>query len=236
MPGTLYLIPTPLADATAAQVLPPQVVAAVASLPYFLVENARTARRFVKELVPARVIEDIRFTVIDKDSSEQEVRQALEPLLKQDLDGGILSEAGCPGIADPGAALAKEAHRLGIRIVPLVGPSSLLLALMASGLEGQRFAFHGYLPIEKAPRAAAIKTLEREAQQRRQTQLFIETPYRNEALLTDLLAHLQPGTRVCVAADITGAGEFICTLSVADWRRAPKPALHKVPTVFLVGV
>ena len=236
MPATLYLIPTPLADTTAPQVLPPQVVDVVARLPHFLVENARTARRFVKEIAPTRVIEDIRFTVIDKDSSEQEVRQALEPLLKQGLDAGILSEAGCPGIADPGAALAREAHRLGLRVVPLVGPSSLLLALMASGLEGQRFAFHGYLPIEKAPRAAAIKTLEREAQQRQQTQLFIETPYRNDALLADLLAHLQPGTRVCVAADITGAGEFIRTLSVAEWRRAAKPALHKIPTVFLVGV
>ena len=236
MPATLYLIPTPLADTTAPQVLPPQVVDVVARLPHFLVENARTARRFVKEIAPTRVIEDISFTVIDKDSSEQEVRQALEPLLKQGLDAGILSEAGCPGIADPGAALAREAHRLGLRVVPLVGPSSLLLALMASGLEGQRFAFHGYLPIEKAPRAAAIKTLEREAQQRQQTQLFIETPYRNDALLADLLAHLQPGTRVCVAANITGAGEFIRTLSVAEWRRAAKPALHKIPTVFLVGV
>lgn len=233
--STLYLLPTPLAEGTAPQVLPPQVVAAVARLPYFLVENARTARRFVKEVAPARVIEAIQFAVIDKDSSEKEVRQALEPLLKPGFDAGILSEAGCPGIADPGAALAREAHRLGLRVVPLVGPSSLLLALMASGLEGQRFAFHGYLPIEKAPRAAAIKALEREAQQRRQTQLFIETPYRNEALLTDLLAHLQPATRVCVAADLTGTGEFIRTLPVAEWRRAAKPALHKVPTVFLVG-
>ena len=232
----LYLIPTPLAEATAPQVLPPQVVVAVARLPYFLVENARTARRFVKEIAPHRVIEEIRFAVIDKDSSEREVRQALEPLLAEGLDAGILSEAGCPGIADPGAALAREAHRLGLRVVPLVGPSSLLLALMASGLEGQRFAFHGYLPIEKAPRAAAIKALEREAQQRQQTQLFIETPYRNDTLLADLLAQLQPGTRVCVAADVTGAGEFIRTLSVAEWRRTSKPALHKVPTVFLVGM
>ena len=236
MPATLYLIPTPLADATAPQVLPPQVLAAVARLPYFLVENARTARRFVKEVAPQRVIENIRFTVIDKDSSEQQVRQALAPLLAEGApDAGILSEAGCPGIADPGAALAREAHRLGLRVVPLVGPSSLLLALMASGLEGQRFAFHGYLPIEKAPRAAAIKTLEREAQQRQQTQLFIETPYRNEALLADLLTHLQPATRLCVAADLTGATEFIRTLPVAEWRRAPKPALRKIPTVFLLG-
>jgi 16S rRNA (cytidine1402-2'-O)-methyltransferase len=235
MPATLYLIPTPLADDTAPQVLPPHVVTAVGTLPYFMVENARTARRFVKSVAPHRVIEEIRFAVIDKDSTDAEVRAALVPLLKEGLDGGILSEAGCPGIADPGAALVREAHRQGIRVVPLVGPSSLLLALMASGLNGQQFAFHGYLPIEKAPRAAAIKTLEREAQQRQQSQLFIETPYRNGSLFSDLLAHLQPGTRLCVAADVTGPGEFIKTLPVADWRRLPAPELHKIPTVFVIG-
>ena len=232
---TLYLIPTPLADDTAAQVLPPQVVAAVGRLSYFLVENARTARRFVKSVAPARVIKDIRFAVIDKDSTPAQVRAALEPLLKEGLEAGVLSEAGCPGIADPGAALAAEAHRLGLPVVPLVGPSSLLLALMASGMNGQQFAFHGYLPIEKGPRAAAIKALEREAQQRHQTQLFIETPYRNDALLADLLAHLQPATRLCVAADVTGAGEFIRTLPIGAWRKQPAPALHKVPTVFVLG-
>ncbi|OGX90705.1 SAM-dependent methyltransferase [Hymenobacter coccineus] len=232
----LYLIPTPLADDTAAQVLPPQVVAAVARLPYFLVENARTARRFVKSVAPARVIEDIRFGVIDKDSTPAEVRAALEPLLREGLDAGVLSEAGCPGIADPGAALAAEAHRLGLPVVPLVGPSSLLLALMASGLNGQQFAFHGYLPIEKGPRATAIKALEREAQQRNQSQLFIETPYRNGALFLDLLAHLQPATRLCVAADVTGAGEFIRTRPVSEWRKQTAPELHKIPTVFVLGV
>ncbi|OGX85495.1 SAM-dependent methyltransferase [Hymenobacter glacialis] len=235
MPATLYLLPTPLAEDTAPQVLPPQVLAAVAALPYFLVENARTARRFVKSVAPARVIEDIRFTVIDKDSTDAEVRAALVPLVKEGIDGGILSEAGCPGIADPGAALVREAHRLGLRVVPLVGPSSLLLALMASGLNGQQFAFHGYLPIEKAPRIAAIKTLEREGQQRQQSQLFIETPYRNGSLFADLVAHLQPGTRLCVAADVTGTGEFIKTLPVSDWRRLPAPELHKIPTVFVIG-
>lgn len=232
----LYLIPTPLADDTAAQVLPPQVVTAVGRLSYFLVENARTARRFVKSVAPARVIEDIRFAVIDKDSTPAQVRAALDPLLNEGLDAGVLSEAGCPGIADPGAALAAEAHRLGLPVVPLVGPSSLLLALMASGLNGQQFAFHGYLPIERGPRTAAIKTLEREAQQRHQTQLFIETPYRNDALLADLLAHLQPGTHLCVAANVTGPGEFIRTLPVGEWRKQPAPALHKVPTVFLLGM
>ena len=232
----LFLIPTPLADDTAPQVLPPRVVAAVAALPYFLVENARTARRFVKSVAPHRVIEDVRFVVIDKDSGEAEVRAALQPLLRDGLDGGVLSEAGCPGIADPGAALAREAHRLGLRVVPLVGPSSLLLALMASGLNGQQFAFHGYLPIEKAARVAAIRALEKEARQRQQSQLFIETPYRNGALFNDLLAHLHPGTHLCVAADVTGAGEFIRTLPVSEWRRQPAPELHKIPTVFVLGM
>ncbi|MEJ7659517.1 MAG: SAM-dependent methyltransferase [Hymenobacter sp.] len=154
----LYLIPTPLAEGSAPQVLPPQVMTAVARLNYFLVENLRTARRFVKEVAPHRVIEDIRFELIDKDSTPAQVKAALQPLLREGLEAGVLSEAGCPGIADPGAALAQEAHRLGLAVRPLVGPSSILLALMGSGLNGQRFAFHGYLPIEKAARVAALKT------------------------------------------------------------------------------
>ncbi len=230
----LYLIPTPLADDTAPQVLPPQVVAAVATLDYFLVENLRTARRFVKEVAPHRVIEDIDFFLINQDSTPAQVRAALQPLAQGGRSAGVLSEAGCPGIADPGAALAAEAHRLGVAVRPLVGPSSLLLALMASGLNGQQFAFHGYLPIERSDRTFTIKRLEQESQQRQQTQLFIETPYRNEALFAALLAQLQPATRLCVAADLTGPAEFIRTLPVAGWRQQPAPALHKVPTVFLL--
>ena len=230
----LYLIPTPLADDTAPQVLPPQVVEMVGQLTYFLVENLRTARRFVKAVAPGRVIEDLRFVLIDKDSTPVAVRDALEPLLRDGISAGVLSEAGCPGIADPGAALAAEAHRLGLRVRPLVGPSSLLLALMGSGLDGQRFAFHGYLPIERPARAAAIRALERDAQQRQQSQLFIETPYRNAALFTDLLAQLQPGTRLCVAANLTAPDEFLRTLPIAEWRRQPAPELHKVPTVFIL--
>jgi 16S rRNA (cytidine1402-2'-O)-methyltransferase len=232
----LYLLPTPLADGTAPQVLPPQVVTAVARLPYFLVENLRTARRFVKEVASHRVIEEIRFELIDKDSTPAQVRAALEPLLKQGIEAGVLSEAGCPGIADPGAALAQEAHRLGLSVRPLVGPSSILLALMGSGLNGQRFAFHGYLPIEKGPRIAAIKQLEKESAQRDQSQLFIETPYRNDQLLADLLTHLGPGTRLCVAADLTAPTEYLRTLPLADWRRLPElPKLHKRPAVFALG-
>ena len=235
MPGTLFLIPTPLADDTAAQVLPPQVVTAVAALPYFLVENARTARRFVKSVAPQRVIDDLRFVVIDKDSTDAEVRAALAPLVKEGLDAGILSEAGCPGIADPGAALAREAHRQGLRVVPLVGPSSLLLALMASGLNGQQFAFHGYLPIEKAPRVAAIKALEKEAQQRQQSQLFIETPYRNAALLQALVQSLQHNTRLAVCAGLTLADASIRSQTVKAWKQKPEPAGKNTPCVYGIG-
>ncbi|MGY2133808.1 SAM-dependent methyltransferase [Hymenobacter sp. HD11105] len=233
MSGTLYLIPTILADDTAAQVLPAQVATHVAALSYFLVENARTARRFVKSVAPAHVIEELRFTVIDKDSTEAEIRTALQPVAAGQ-DAGIISEAGCPGVADPGAELARVAHQLGIRVVPLVGPSSLLLALMGSGMNGQSFAFHGYLPIEKAKRVAAIKQLERTALTQHQTQLFIETPYRNMPLLDDLLAHLQPSTRLCIAASLTASNEFVRTHTVAGWK-GKLPEIHKQPAVFLIG-
>jgi len=231
--GTLYLIPTVLAEDTAPQVLPPQIATCVASLSYFLVENARTARRFVKSVAPSQVIEELRITVIDKDSTATDISAALKPV-QAGLHAGVLSEAGCPGIADPGAELARAAHQLGIRVVPLVGPSSLLLALMASGMNGQSFAFHGYLPIEKPKRIAALKNLERLALTQHQTQLFIETPYRNMQLLEDLLAQLQPSTRLCIAASLTAENEFVQTHTVADWK-GKVPDIHKQPAVFLLG-
>lgn len=232
--GTLYLIPTILADDTAPQVLPPQVAARVAALSYFLVENARTARRFIKSVAPAHVLEDLRLSVIDKDSTEAQVRAALE-LVRAGQDAGVLSEAGCPGIADPGAELARTAHELGIQVVPLVGPSSLLLALMGSGLNGQSFTFHGYLPIERSRRAAAIKQLEKLALAQHQTQLFIETPYRNMQLLEDLLSQLSGNTRLCIAASLTAPNEYVRTNTVAGWKKTGLPEIHKQPAVFLVG-
>ncbi|UPL49407.1 SAM-dependent methyltransferase [Hymenobacter sublimis] len=234
MKGTLYLIPTVLAEDTATQVLPPQVATQVAGLSYFLVENARTARRFIKGVAPQQVIEELRISVIDKDSTEAQIQAALAPVAAGQ-DAGVISEAGCPGIADPGAELARRAHQLGIRVVPLVGPSSLLLALMASGMNGQSFAFHGYLPIERAKRVAAIKKLEQQALQQQQTQLFIETPYRNLPLLEDLLQTLHPGTRLCVAASLTAANELVRTDTVAGWKKAGPPDIHKQPAVFLIG-
>ncbi|RSK30161.1 SAM-dependent methyltransferase [Hymenobacter metallilatus] len=234
MPGTLYLIPTILADDTAAQVLPPQVASRVSGLQVFLVENARTARRFIKSIAPEQVIEELRISVIDKDSTEAQIQAALQPVVAGQ-DAGVISEAGCPGIADPGAELARRAHQLGVRVVPLVGPSSLLLALMASGMNGQSFAFHGYLPIERSKRVAMLKKLEQQALQQHQTQLFIETPYRNLPLLEDLLATLHPATRLCVAASLTAPNEYIRTDTIAGWRKGQLPDIHKQPAVFLLG-
>ncbi|WP_262383899.1 SAM-dependent methyltransferase [Hymenobacter lutimineralis] len=234
-PGILYLIPTTLADDTLAQVLPAQVTACIAQLRYFLVENARTARRFIKLAAPGQVIEELQITVIDKDSSPSQIQAALK-LVVAGQDAGVISEAGCPGIADPGAELAKAAHQLGVRVVPLVGPSSLLLALMASGMNGQSFTFHGYLPIERGRRGAAIKQLEKLAQTLHQTQLFIETPYRNMQLVEDLLANLHPNTRLCLATNLTAPTEYVRTDTVAGWKKEGPPDLHKQPAVFLVGL
>jgi 16S rRNA (cytidine1402-2'-O)-methyltransferase len=232
-PGILYLIPTVLADDTAAQVLPAQIAVRVAALSYFLVENARTARRFIKSVAPTQVIEELRIAVIDKDSTSADISAALKQV-QAGLDAGVLSEAGCPGIADPGAELARAAHQLGIRVVPLVGPSSLLLALMASGMNGQSFAFHGYLPIEKPKRIAALKNLERLALTQNQTQLFIETPYRNMQMLEDLVAQLQPSTRLCIAANLTAENELVRTNTLAGWK-GKLPDIHKQPAVFIIG-
>lgn len=237
MPGTLYLVPTVLTGedfSSAPAVLPAAVPARIAALRLFFVENVRTARRFVKAVVPDAVIDAARFEVVDKDSGSDVVRRALD-LVVAGQDGGVLSEAGCPGIADPGAALVAEAHRRGVRVVPLVGPSSLLLALMGAGLNGQSFAFLGYLPVDRGARQQAIRKLEQQALRADQTQFFIETPYRNQALFGDLLATLQPTTRVCVACDLTAATEYVVTRSVAEWRKIEPPALHKRPAVFLVG-
>lgn len=238
MPATLYLLPTVLTGedfSSAPAVLPAAVPARMAALRLFFVENVRTARRFIKAVVPAAVIDELTLELIDQDATPDAVRRAIQRVAAGQ-DAGVLSEAGCPGIADPGAALAADAHRQGVRVVPLTGPSSLLLALMGSGMNGQQFAFLGYLPVERAARAAAIKRLEQQAQRAHQTQLFIETPYRNQALLTDLLATLQPATRLCVACDLTAATEFLVTKPVADWRKTEPPALHKRPAVFVVGM
>ncbi len=232
--GTLYLIPTILADDTADKVISPQVIDTVRHLQYFIVENLRTARRYVKSICPELVIEQLTFVQIDKDATPAQVQASLKPLLDAGKDAGIISEAGCPGVADPGAEVVKVAHQKDIRVVPFAGPSAILLSLMASGFSGQQFAFHGYLPIEKRDRQQALRTLEKEMQQRDQTQIFMETPYRNNKLLEDLVQLLHPETRLCIAANITSpAHEFIQTKTIQQWR-GKLPDIHKQPAVFLI--
>ncbi|MFB9861793.1 SAM-dependent methyltransferase [Rufibacter immobilis] len=230
--GTLFLIPTVLAEDTASAVICRQVAEVTAQLKYFLVENARTARRYIKTIAPSQSIEALQITVIDKNSSDAELTAALKPLLAGQ-DAGVISEAGCPGVADPGAELARLAHQHGVKVVPLVGPSAILMGLMASGFNGQSFAFHGYLPIEKRDRIQALKQLEKEMVQKDQTQIFMETPYRNRQMVEDLLQHLSKDTKLCIAANITGPNEFIRTLRISDWK-GKVPDLHKQPAVFLI--
>lgn len=229
----MFLLPSVIAPDSAERVLSPQVLSVLSRLDYFLAENLRTARRFISSLQLGRSIDQLHFQVLDKRTPDSEVADLLEPLLRGH-DLGILSEAGCPGVADPGARAVAYAHQQHIRVVPLVGPSSFLLALMASGFSGQSFAFLGYLPIDKEARRKAIRRLEKTAKDTRQTQIFMETPYRNNALLRDVLDHCQPNTLLCIAKNITGADEFIKTQTVRQWQQAV-PDLHKMPVVFLLS-
>ena len=229
--GTLYLIPTVIADDTAGQVIPAHITNNIRHLQYFLVEDVRTARRYLSSLKIFPSIEDLQFAVLDKHTNETELAERLSPLVTGN-DVGVLSESGCPGVADPGALAVAYAHQQGIRVVPLVGPSSLLLALMASGLNGQQFAFHGYLPVDSSACRKAIKTLEQESRQKKQSQVFIETPYRNNALFSTLLNTLHDETRLCVAIDVTGKGECIQTMPVRQWKKVSK-SWPKLPAVFL---
>ncbi len=226
MAGILYAIPTPLGGA-AADALPASVLQIVRTLRYFVVENAKTARAFLKEAGMPCAIQDLEITVLDTDV-KRHIKRLQE---KQSI--GLLSEAGCPAIADPGAALVEAAQREGIRVVPLVGPSSIVLALMASGLEGQRFAFCGYLPRDAQDRMKKIGALESRSRRERETQLFIETPYRNDALFEALLQTCNPATLLCVASDLTLASEDVRTRKIAQWRGA-QHKIGKRPTVFLL--
>ncbi|MCE7066814.1 SAM-dependent methyltransferase [Dyadobacter sp. CY326] len=227
----LYLIPTILAEDTQHQVLSPQIVDSIKNLNVFFVENVRTARRFISSLKIGKVIDEITFIELHKDTPENVTMEHMRSLRE---DAGVLSEAGCPGVADPGAVAVGIAHRLGMQVVPLVGPSSILLALMSSGLSGQSFAFHGYLPIDKAERKKALQQIERDARQHGQTQIFMETPFRNNSFLEAILEACAPDTLLCIAANVTGNDEFIKTLPVKNWKMN-KPDLHKKPTIFLIG-
>lgn len=232
--GTLYLIPNLLADDSIDKSITPQVKEVVKKLDTFLAENIKSARRFISALNLGITIEDLTFSELGKRTSEDELMEALQPLFfGQSM--GVISEAGCPGVADPGGLAVKIAHENNNKVVPLVGPSSFLLALMASGLNGQSFAFHGYLPIDKNERQQALRNLEKNARQLKQTQIFMDTPYRNNQLLQDVLKICSPGTYLCVAKDLTGKKEWIKTMPIAIWKKQ-KHDFHKVPAVFLMGV
>ena len=230
-PGKLFLIPTPLGGNDPAEVIPGQVLETACSLRCFVVEELRTARRFLSAYGLRGQIDALDFHVLNEHTAPEEV-EALLPLF-EGQDVGLMSEAGLPAVADPGAALVALCHRHGIEVVPLVGPSSLMLALMASGLNGQSFAFRGYIPAKAEERRAALRELEKQSRTLRQSQILIETPYRNDALLADMLQTLSPATRLCVAADITLPTQFIRTETVAEWRNTPL-TIGKRPCVFII--
>ncbi len=230
--GKLFMIPTVLAENTAHWVISPQVQEVIFHTKIFLVENPRSARRYISSLKLGINIEELHMEVLDKDTPPEQVSRLMMPLLNG-ADIGVISEAGCPGIADPGALAVAYAHQKGIQVVPISGPSSMFLALMGSGFSGQSFAFHGYLPIDKKERAAALKKLEQESVREKRAQLFMETPFRNNQLLADALASLSPQTKLCIAKNLTAADELIQTKTIADWKNLPLD-LHKVPTVFIL--
>lgn len=230
--GVLYLIPSVIAENTEKKVLSPQILEVCAQTKIFLAENIRTTRRFISSLGLGIPIPDLQFFVLDKNTPDQEIPGLLQPLLSGQ-DVGVVSEAGCPGVADPGARAVAWAHKHEVRVVPLVGPSSILLALMASGFSGQSFVFHGYIPVKGPERVQAIKQLEREAKGG-QTQIFMETPYRNKQLFDDIIQHCHGTTRLCVARGVTGEQELIRTMPVSGWKRT-QPDLHKIPTIFMLG-
>lgn len=236
MSGTLFLLPTPIAATEVADVLPAAVVELARRLDYFLVEDAKSARAFLKAAAHPRPLRELEIVEIGHAPAAERIDAWLRPLREAGRDAAILSEAGCPGVADPGATLVARAHELDIAVRPLVGPSSLLLALMASGLEGQRFRFTGYVPQAAAECAQRLRELE-SASRAGETQLVIETPYRNERLFAAILEHCAPTTRLCVAVDLTGARQSVLTLTVAQWRNvapADRPVLHHRPAVFLL--
>ncbi|MXS85860.1 SAM-dependent methyltransferase [Nitrosomonas sp. HPC101] len=231
--GTLYLIPTPLGESDLVQILPTEVIQRVNLLDQFIVEHPKTARHFLKLINPQRAVQTLKLEVLDEHTPAGELEALLVPLLAGE-DVGLLSEAGCPAVADPGGALVRLAHRRQIRVVPFVGPSSILLALMASGLNGQRFRFHGYLPVARDSRNRKILELERSAIAADETQIFIETPYRNLKLLEALAQQCHTQTDLCVACNLTQSNELVLTRTIGEWRSGNWPDMQKKPTVFLL--
>jgi 16S rRNA (cytidine1402-2'-O)-methyltransferase len=230
--GTLYLIPVPLADEAAAKSFTPYLVDTINHIKEYIVENEKTARRFLKEAGLKTPQSELLIHDYGKYARDEGTAEFFKGL-QAGKDVGLMSEAGCPGIADPGAEIVEKAHRMNIKVVPLVGPSSILLALMASGFNGQSFVFHGYLPIDKTERSKKIRQLEGHAEQNKQTQIFIETPFRNNPMLEEILKTAHPKTRLCIACDLTAKTEFVQTKTIAEWQKKV-PELHKRPTIFLI--
>lgn len=233
MSGTLWLLPVALGDASWDRYLPAATREAACRLTHFVVENAKTARAELKRIGHPVPLRELAIEPLPEVPTTQDIERLLAPLLAG-KDLGLMSEAGCPAVADPGALLVRRAHELGLSVKPLVGPSSILLALMASGLDGQRFAFHGYLPAREPERGRRIAELETESARLTQTQIFIETPYRNLALLKALLLNCRPKTHLCLATDLTLSSEQIATRRIVEWKAAAPSDLDKRPTVFLL--
>jgi 16S rRNA (cytidine1402-2'-O)-methyltransferase len=230
--GKLYLIPTTMGDCDPMDVLPQTIKRCIDFIDDYIVENEKTARKCIKSTNPEKVQATLRLSSLNKHTEVSEYNKMIQPCL-EGKNVGLMSESGCPAIADPGAAIVKIAHEKGIQVVPLVGPSSILLAMMASGMNGQGFTFNGYLPIEKSDKKTALKNLEQLSHTKNQSQIFIETPYRNNKLLEDIIQSLQPNTHLCVATDITLPTEYIKTLRIADWKKT-KVDLHNRPTIFII--
>jgi len=233
MKGKIYLIPTTLGSDNIEMVIPSGVVGVIGQLSHFIVENVRTARRFIKRVCPDQSIDDLTFYTLNKHTAMEEIPGFLTPL-HQGRDMGVMSEAGVPGIADPGERVVWYAQEQEIQVIPLTGPSSITLALMGSGLNGEHFAFHGYLPIHQSGRIKKLKALEKQSKYEGQTQIFMETPYRNNKLLNDLLSHCKEETYLCIARDITTENSMIRTRTIGAWK-GHAPDLHKRPTIFILA-
>ncbi len=233
LPGTLYLIPTPIGDTEVYDVMPLYNQGVIRSLDCFIVENLRSARRFLSKAGIGKPIDSLSMTELNEHTLAEDVEALMRPLL-EGRDVGVLSEAGVPAVADPGAAAVAIAHRYGAKVVPLVGPSSIILALMASGLNGQSFAFNGYLPVKNPERIKAIKFFEHRAIHERQSQIFIEAPYRNIKLFEDIVSACSPHTQLTIAVDILQPEQLISTREVGQWR-ARKPDINKRPAIFIIG-
>ena len=229
----LYLIPVTLGNTPIEQVLPAYNKQVICNIRHFIVEEVRTARRFLKQVDRDINIDELTFYPMGKHADAASFTKYLDAL-RNGEDMGVISEAGCPAVADPGADVVAIAQREGLKVVPLVGPSSILLAVMGSGFNGQSFAFHGYLPIAPTDRAKRLKQLESRSAAEHQTQLFIETPYRNHKIIADILSACNPRTRLCIASGLTTEKEYICSKTVKEWKQAPPPDLNKIPTIFAI--